>query len=315
MTDAIGLESQAQSIQLAALAREADALRPDLHRYAARIMGSVIDGEDVIQDAFTRALARIGSIAPGTPIRPWLFRIVHNRAIDILRQRGAQRSEPLDSAFDLADIGAVDAEEELIRQDTLRLALGRFAELPVPQRSALILKDVLGELLTEIAALLDLSVDAVKAHLSRGRARLRSIVALPAEVSSSHSPEVLNFAALFNAQDWDALRSLLADDVRLRQSRRPEISGAPDVGRFFTYYAEYPLVRLEPAWLEGREILVVMSEEKEMPPYFMLLEWRDQRITLIRDHRYSTYVMDGVDVMAAPQVDELSDELMPPRRP
>ena len=108
------------------------------------------------------------------------------------------------------------------------------------------------------------------------------------------SPEVLNFAALFNAQDWDALRRLLADDVRLRQSRRPEISGAPDVGRFFTYYAEYPPVRVEPAWLEGREILVVISEQKETTEYFMLLEWRDQKITLIRDHRYSAYVMDGV---------------------
>jgi RNA polymerase sigma-70 factor, ECF subfamily len=303
MRDAVGLETDTGSIQLAALANEADTLRPELHRYAARIMGSVIDGEDVIQDAFAKALVGIGSIAPETPIRPWLFRIVHNRAIDILRQRGAHRSEPLDNASDLTDVNTIDAEDVLIRRDTVRFALERFVELPVPQRSAVILKDVLGESLADIAAMLELSVDAVKAHLSRGRARLRSIIAAPPEVSPPPSPEALNFAALFNAQDWDALRRLLADDVRLRQSRRPEVSGAPEVGRFFTYYAEYPRVRLEPARLEGREILVVVKDEAETPSYFMLLEWRGQKISLIRDHRYATYVIEGADVIAASQVE------------
>lgn len=241
MTEDAALGTEERTL-LADLAREADALRPQLHRYAARLVGSVIDGEDVIQDAFARVFATAGSIPPGTPLRPWLFRIVHNRAIDTLRQRSTRRAEPLETAFDLADISAIDPEEALIRQDTVRVALGHFAELPVPQRSAVILKDVLGESLADIATLLELSVDAVKAHLSRGRARLRAISDVRSEVAASPSPEALNFAALFNARDWDALRRLLADDVRLRQARRPEISGAADVGRFFTYYAEYPPV-------------------------------------------------------------------------
>ncbi|THK33718.1 sigma-70 family RNA polymerase sigma factor [Ensifer sp. MPMI2T] len=299
MTEDAALGAEERKTLLADLAREADALRPQLHRYAARLVGSVIDGEDVIQDAFARVFATAGSIPPGTPLRPWLFRIVHNRAIDALRQRSTRRSEPLEMAFDLADISAVGPEDALIRQDTVRVALGHFAELPVPQRSAVILKDVLGESLADIAALLELSVDAVKAHLSRGRARLRAISDVRSEVAPSPSPEALNFAALFNARDWDALRRLLADDVRLRQARRPEISGAADVGRFFTYYAEYPPVRVEPAWLEGREILLVSAEPSGGPSYFMLLEWRGQKISLIRDHRYATYVMDGADVMPA----------------
>ncbi|EJJ27677.1 RNA polymerase sigma factor [Rhizobium sp. CF142] len=299
MTEDAALEDEERKALLAALAREAEALRPELHRYAARLVGSVIDGEDVIQDAFAGVFATGGSIPPDTPLRPWLFRIVHNRAIDTLRQRGTRRAEPLEMAFDLADISVVGPEDALIRQDAVRVALSHFAELPVPQRSAVILKDVLGESLADIAALLDLSVDAVKAHLSRGRARLRAISDVRSEVPPPPSPEALNFAALFNARDWDALRRLLAQDVRLRQARRPEISGAADVGRFFTYYAEYPPVRIEPAWLEGREILLVSAEPPDGPSYFMLLEWREQKISLIRDHRYATYVIEGADVMLA----------------
>ena len=299
MTEDAALKDEERKTLLAALASEADVLRPELHRYAARLVGSVIDGEDVIQEAFARALATAGSIPPDTPLRPWLFRVVHNKAIDTLRQRSTRRAEPLETAFDLADVSAVGPEDALIRQDTVLIALGHFAELPVPQRSAVILKDVLGESLADIAALLELSVDAVKAHLSRGRASLRAVSGMRREVAPPPSPEALNFAALFNARDWDALRRLLADDVRLRQARRPEISGAADVGRFFTYYAEYPPVRIEPAWLEGREILLVSAEASDGPSYFMLLEWRGQKISLIRDHRYATYVIEGADVMPA----------------
>lgn len=282
--------------RLARLAEEADGLRPELHRYAARLVGSVIDGEDVIQDAFASAFSAIQSMSTDTPLRPWLFRIVHNRAIDTLRQRRVRRSEPLELIYNLADTSAIDAEDSLMRQGEVMTALSHFAVLPLPQRSAVILKDVLGESLADIAVLLELSVDAVKAHLWRGRTALRSMSDAPRESLPQPSSEALNFAALFNARDWDALRRLLADDVRLRQSRRPAISGAAEVGKFFSYYAAYPTVRIEPARLEGREILLVTEASANKPSYFMLLEWRRRSISLIRDHRYATYVMDGADI-------------------
>jgi len=66
-------------------------LRSELHRYCARLMGSVIDGEDVVQDTFARALGALGEIEEIPRIRPWLFRIAHNRALDLLRSRAARR--------------------------------------------------------------------------------------------------------------------------------------------------------------------------------------------------------------------------------
>jgi len=67
----------------AELLAEAGELRPELHRYCARLMGSVIDGEDVVQDTLARALVALQDMEEMPPLRPWLFRIAHNRALDL----------------------------------------------------------------------------------------------------------------------------------------------------------------------------------------------------------------------------------------
>ena len=158
--------------RLLALAGE---VRPELHRYCARLMGSVIDGEDVVQDTLLRALVALQDLDEMPPLRPWLFRVAHNRALDLLRGRAVRHAEPIDAAPDVADPASPDPMEMLMRQEAVKTAVSRFAELPLPQRSVVILKDVLDESLAEIAVLLDLTVDAVKAHLARGRTRLREI--------------------------------------------------------------------------------------------------------------------------------------------
>src|SRR4051812_9474088 len=66
-----------------ALVRDA---RVELHRYCARMTGSVIDGEDVLQDALAKAFYNLPMAAPGTNLRAWLFRIAHNKCIDFLRR-------------------------------------------------------------------------------------------------------------------------------------------------------------------------------------------------------------------------------------
>jgi RNA polymerase sigma factor (sigma-70 family) len=291
--------------ELLALAGE---LRPELHRYCARLMGSVIDGEDVVQDTLVRAFAALQELEEQglqqtPPLRPWLFRIAHNRALDLLRGRAVRMAEPIEAASDVVDQASPDPVEMLMRQEAVKTAVSRFAELPTLQRSVIILKDVLDESLIEIAALLDLTVDAVKGHLARGRARLRELNAQAGPLVEARPPSaaVARYVALFNQRDWNGLRALLADDVKLNQSTYPLRVGRADVGMFFTIYAKFDGVWLAPAWLEGREVIAVFENHADpKPSYVMWLEWRDGRISFIRDYRYARYVVADAELALAP---------------
>jgi RNA polymerase sigma-70 factor (ECF subfamily) len=290
-------ERQARLVALAA------DVRPQLHRYCARLMGSVIDGEDVVQDTLLRALVALQDLDDLPPLRPWLFRVAHNRAMDLLRGRAARETEQLDKSPDVADTDRPDPLETLMRQEAVRTAVSRFANLPVLQRSVVVLKDVLDESLADIAGLLNLSVDAVKAHLARGRARLRDVNALAAPPVEAQPPSeaVARYARLFNERNWDALRALLADDVKLSQSTHSLRTGCAEVGMFFTIYAQSSEVRLVPAWLEGREVVAVFDgHESTRPSYMMWLQWDGDRIGFIRDYRYVRYVVAEAELVLAP---------------
>ena len=288
---------------LLALAGE---LRPELHRYCARLMGSVIDGEDVVQDTRVRAFVALQDLEETPPLRPWLFRIAHNRALDLLRSRAVRLAEPIDAAAGVADSASPDPVEMLMRQEAVNTAVSRFVELPTLQRSVVILKDVLDESLIEIAALLDLTVDAVKGHLARGRARLREINTQAGLLPDAPpaSAAVARYVALFNRRDWDGLRALLADDVKLNQSSYPLRVGRADVGLFFTIYAKSDGVWLAPAWLEGREVIAVFEDRADpKPSYMMWLEWRDGRISFIHDYRHVRYVVADAELALAPDIE------------
>jgi hypothetical protein len=151
--------------------------------------------------------------------------------------------------------------------------------------------------------MLDLTVNAVKAHLARGRARLKAVNAqAPARLAPRPpSPAVARYVAMFNRRDWDGLRAMLADDVRLIQSSYPPRAGAADVGMFFGIYARSAPVRLAPAWLDGREVIAVFEDpQAAKPSYLMWLEWTDGRISFIRDYRYVRYVVDDAELVLAP---------------
>jgi len=294
----------------AELLAEAGELRPELHRYCARLMGSVIDGEDVVQDTLARALVALQDMEEMPPLRPWLFRIAHNRALDLLRGRAVRMTEPIEAASDVADQANPDPVEMLMRQEAVKTAVSRFVELPTIQRSVVILKDVLDQQLSEIAALLDLTVDAVKGHLARGRARLREINAQAGPILQSRpaSAAVVRYVALFNQQDWDGLRALLADDVKLHQSTYPVRVGSAEVGRFFTIYAKFDGLWFAPAWLEGREVIAVFQDRADpKPSYFMWLEWRDGRISFIHDYRYVRYVAADAELALAVDANPAGD--------
>src|SRR6185503_12347832 len=82
-------------------------VRPRLHRYCARMLGSAMDGEDLVQDALFRAYRKLDTFDDSRPLTPWLFRIAHNLCIDALRRRGvrgdAEQSAPIEEAVQPAE--------------------------------------------------------------------------------------------------------------------------------------------------------------------------------------------------------------------
>src|SRR5262249_62328878 len=117
----------ARQAQLLALAGE---LRPELHRYCARLMGSVIDGEDVVQDAFARAFVALDQLPNVPPLRAWLFRIAHNRALDLLRSGSIRTAQPIEAAREVADPESPDPVDALMRLEAVQTATSRLVELP-----------------------------------------------------------------------------------------------------------------------------------------------------------------------------------------
>src|SRR5215510_13190636 len=154
-------------------------LRPSLHRYCARMTGSVMDGEDVAQEALFEAYRKLDKFDDSRPMKPWLFRIAHNRCIDFLRKRGVRVEA--ETAAAISDV--VEPTEPSA------LGLDRALEhlvisLPPMERACVLLKDVFDYSLQEIAELVDSTVGGVKAALHRGRSKLAATPP-PAKVSRS----------------------------------------------------------------------------------------------------------------------------------
>jgi RNA polymerase sigma-70 factor (ECF subfamily) len=258
-------------------------VRPELHRYCARLTGSVIEGEDIVQDTLAKAFFALGSSHEPPPLRPWLFRIAHNAALDFLKSHGRTHTE---LRADLTEVvGFDDAPDPF----ATRLALARFLTLPVIQRSAVILKDVLGHSLEGTAETMETTVMAVKAALVRGRARLRGDAEAPATAEQTVlRAELDRYAALFNAGDWDGVRALVGEDCRLDLVSKSQRRGKA-VGAYFGHYsAEH--VSLQVMRLDGRLVLAAYVEDAARPSYFILLAWQDGRVVAIRDFRYVPYI-------------------------
>src|SRR6188474_3133377 len=98
-------------------------IRPDLHRYCARMMGSIADGEDVVQDTLARAYYQLPELRDMPALKSWLFRIAHNQALDALRKRARLKSEPIDIVEDTAMDEDADPEAETAREHALGLAM------------------------------------------------------------------------------------------------------------------------------------------------------------------------------------------------
>ena len=274
------------------------AMRPRLHRYASRMVGSVIDGEDVLQDALIKAVeARPAAGAIRNP-EGWLFRITHNTALDFLRRR--VRQEALQSAEEVEMMA--DPTDDILSRQIAATSLRTFMHLPVAQRASVILADVLGCSLQEACDVMDYSLPAVKAALNRGRTRLRELAneandAPSPQLSGADRARLSAYVASFNARDFDAIRAMIADDVRLELVNKTRLTGKADVSRYFGNYDKVADWHLVPGLVEGRPAILVFDPNHPGagPKYFMLVDWQAGKVAAIRDFRHAAYVVDGAE--------------------
>lgn len=274
-------------------------MRPKLHRYCARMTGSAIDGEDIVQDALMKAFVARASVGVLDNPQAWLLRIAHNATLDFLRRRA--RAPLMESEEELDMIAAPDTPDPEIVATRLR----SFMRLPALQRSAVILMDVLGHSLREAAAITESSEPAVKSALQRGRERLRALakepedIALPA-IDGAARARLVAYVDGFKAGDFDTVRTMLAEDVRLDLVAKLKRSGKNEVGEYFGRYAASEQWVFSPGMVEGRAAMLVFDRDVSLdtPAYFVVLEFDGDRVVVIRDFLFARYAMEGVEIRA-----------------
>jgi RNA polymerase sigma-70 factor, ECF subfamily len=277
-------------------------LRPSLHRYCSRMTGSVMDGEDVVQEALFEAYRKLDKFDDSRPLKPWLFRIAHNRCIDFLRKRGV-RVEAETAAM------VPDAVEPA---DPALLGLGRAVEhlvisLPPKERACVLLKDVFDYSLEEIAELVDSTVGGVKAALNRARTKLAAASA-PSKTPRSVDPELTRVLKLyvdrFNRRDWDGVRELISADARLTVADAfvGKLSDAP----YFRNYERFSMPwKLAMGDVDGEPVVIILQRGVDTwTPYSIVrLSVIGQHIDRVVDYVHCPWVIsiaDSVTVVAHP---------------
>ena len=265
-------------------------IRPKLHRYCARMTGSAMEAEDIVQDA----LAKAYFLLPTTPVRHlegWLFRILHNKTIDYLRRR-KQVPEPVDEAPSATvEVPPLEAKE------LAAFALSIYLSISPMQRSCVLFKDVMGYSLAEISEMLDATVGAIKAALHRGRTNLRKRASTlqgqdPLQLEEPEASLLIQYVAHFNARNFDAVRAMLIDDVRLDLVDRVKARGASEVGNYFHNYGLAQDWYCTIGFVEGRPaVLVSHPDRPDTVDYFVFIRWEQGKIFSIRDFRYARFVM------------------------
>jgi RNA polymerase sigma-70 factor, ECF subfamily len=234
--------------------RLADPFRPEILSHCYRMLGSIHDAEDLVQETYLRAWRSYGGFEERASLRTWLYRIATNACLTALEHRarrplpagiGAPHTEP---EGDLAAIppeitwlqpfpdvllspgisGAdgADPASVIAARSGLRLALvAALQYLPPRQRAVLILRDVLGWRAAEVATLLELTVSAVNSLLKRARARLADVAPDVEEVAEPTEAEqrgILDrWATAFVEADVDTLMELLTEDAIYEMPPQP----------------------------------------------------------------------------------------------
>jgi RNA polymerase sigma-70 factor, ECF subfamily len=251
--------------------------RAELHAHCYRMLGSVHDAEDALQDALLRAWRGLGRFEGRSSLRAWLYRIATNAALDVIARR-PRRVLPVDlgPATDPSDDRPPPAESVWIeaypdalladgraapdaryeRRESVEIAfIAAVQHLPATQRAVLLLRDVLGFSAREVAETLDTTVDAANSALARARRSLGQ--------------------RLPDRSQQATLRALGDDGVRAVVERYVDALDRGDVPGLVAMLTEDASWSMppQPAWYQGLEAITEFLETGPMP-----LRWR-HRVT------------------------------------
>ena len=268
----------------------------ELRVHCYRIVGSVQDAEDMVQETLLAAWRGLAGFKERSSVRAWLYRIATNRCLNALRDAGRRQPPPppeppsappeptrrdelvwLEPFPDALLEGIADLspgpEARYEARETIELAfISALQHLPPRQRAALVLRDVLGFHTAEAAAMLDSTEDSVKAALKRARATLEQHLPAagrqrpPAPRSPQERALVQRFADAFEADDIDGLVALLTGDAWFTMPPVPlQYQGPLAIAAFLRHWATSRA---------GRRFRLVPTRANTQPAFGLYL--RDQ---------------------------------------
>ena len=224
--------------------------RRELQVHCYRMLGSYQDAEDALQDTLLAAWQGLAGYEGRASLRTWLYRIATNRCLNARRSAGRRRAKEWDVPSveppeptrlgevvwlePYPDVLLEGPEDHVTKAESISLAfVTALQTLPPRQVAVLILRDVLDFSASEVAEMLDTSVEAVKSALKRARASIQADDRAPAPDSPAERAVVRRFVRAWESADLDALVALLTDDVFITMPPIPfEYQGREVVARF-----------------------------------------------------------------------------------
>ncbi|GAA1512347.1 RNA polymerase subunit sigma-70 [Kribbella lupini] len=218
----------------------------ELHLHCYRMLGSVTDADDLLQEILLAAWTGLDGFGGRSSLRTWLYRIATNRCLNAIRD-GKRRppTEPL-PPFDppeptrrgdvtwLQPYPDTWLEDHAVRRETVELAfVTALQRVPPRQAATLVLVDVLGFTIAEVADLIETTPTAIKGALQRARASVKQAQTTMSADREHERQVARRFAAAFVADDIEAVTRLLTDDAWLAMPPAPhEYQGAAAIGAF-----------------------------------------------------------------------------------
>ncbi|HTU72613.1 MAG TPA: sigma-70 family RNA polymerase sigma factor [Trebonia sp.] len=263
----------------------------ELHVHCYRILGSVADAEDAMQETLVAAWRSLGGFAGRASVRTWMYRIATSRCLNMLRAAGRRPAmspaldvEPPDPSR-LGEVTWLEPYPDLLLEELPDASAGPEARyeareaislafvtalqlLPPRQRAALILRDVLDFPASEVAVMMDTTEQSVTSALKRARARLTRELPSeghqppPAPGSAGEQELVARLVAAFEAADVDGIVALMTDDAWLRMPPVPlEYQGRELAAKFLAAVA----------FRQGRQYRLVPTRANGQPAFAVYL--------------------------------------------